>query len=245
MTNENLDKPSFLKRVVAYLIDIILVTLLSTAISMLFIDNTNYKAQTEQLMNLTSKYTSNEITREEYTKQFDELNYYLTKEGVETTIVNCSVALVYYVILCYFCQGITLGKYLMKLRIVSSNDKELNMGHYLIRGLFANLILSNLISIIFVYSMNKDTFVSIYPKATNVLTVFMLASIIFVMYRKDGRGLHDLMSNTKVINTKVKVQETKEEVKEEIKEAKVIEEKKVENTTKKGSTKKRTKKEVK
>ena len=241
MTNENLDKPSFLKRVVAYLIDIILVTLLSTAISMLFIDNTNYKAQTEQLMNLTSKYTSNEITREEYTKQFDELNYYLTKEGVGTTIVNCSVALVYYVILCYFCQGITLGKYLMKLRIVSSNDKELNMGHYLIRGLFANLILSNLISIIFVYSMNKDTFVSIYPKASNVLTVFLLASIIFVMYRKDGRGLHDLMSNTKVINTKVKIQETKEE----IKEANVIEEKKVENVTKKKTTKKRTKKEVK
>ena len=208
---------------------------------MLFIDNTNYKAQTERLMQLTSKYTSNEITKEEYTKQFDELNYYLTKEGVGTTIVNCSVALVYYVILCYFCHGITLGKYLMKLRIVSSNDKELNMGHYLIRGLLADLILSNLISVIFVYAMNKDTFVSIYPKASNVITVFLLASIIFMMYRNDGRGLHDLASNTKVINTKVKLEE---EVKEEIKEANVIEEKKV-NNTKKKTTKKSTKKEVK
>ena len=43
------------------------------------------------------------------------------------------------------------------------------------------------------------------------------------MYRNDGRGLHDLMSNTIVISTKVN-KEVKEE-KEEVVDAKVIEEK--------------------
>ena len=161
------------------------------------------------------------------------MNYYLTKEGVATTIVSCSVAVVYYVILCYFCHGITLGKYLMKLRIVSANEKELNMGHYLIRSLFANLILSNLISIIFVLTMDKSTFINFYPKVSNALTVFLLATILFMMYRNDGRGLHDLMANTKIISTKIA--KTKEEIKEEVVEAKVIEEK---------VTKKNSKKEV-
>ena len=81
------------------------------------------------------KATDGEITKEEYSEQYEVLNYYLTKDGVGSSIVNCSVALVYYVVMCFFCQGITLGKYLLKLRIVSANDKELNLGNYLIRGL--------------------------------------------------------------------------------------------------------------
>lgn len=228
------EKPYFFRRVLAYLIDIILVTLLSTAISMVFIDNTSYKSKTDELMNLTKQYTEQKITQEEYSKQFDELNYYLTKEGVATSIVNCSVAIFYYVILCYFCHGITLGKYIMKLKIESANGKELNLGHYLIRGLFVNLILSNLVSIIFVSTMNKDTFVSVYPKISSVLSLFLLATILFIMYRNDGRGLHDLISNTKVISTKGLIIEEVKENKEEVVDANVIEEK---PTTKKGKKK--------
>ena len=70
----NRDKPYFVKRVIAYLIDFIVVTLLATAISMVFIKNDNYQMKTEQLMELTRKMTTGEITREEYTKQFDEMN---------------------------------------------------------------------------------------------------------------------------------------------------------------------------
>lgn len=230
------EKPSFLKRVVAYLIDIIIVTLLATVISMIFINNTNYQKRSEELMQLTKKYTAGEISKEEYSKEFDVLNYYVTKDGVGTTIVNCAVAIVYYVILCYFCHGITLGKFLMKIRIVSANDKELNIGNYLIRGLFIDLILSNLVSIIFVYAMSKDLFISVYPKVSSVLSLFLLVSLLFMMYREDGKGLHDLMANTKVINTnRVKV---KEEV-EEVVDAKVIEEK---PTNEKKTTKKKTSK---
>ena len=237
----NREKPYFLKRIAAYLIDLIIVTLLASAISMVFFKNEEYNMYSEQLMTLTKKYTNNEISKDDYAKEFNDLNYFMTKESVDVTIVNCSVAVVYFVVLCYFCHGITLGKYLMKLQIVSANDKELNMGHYLIRALFVNLILSNLVSISFVLLMNKDTFINVYPKVSTALTLFLLASILFVMYRNDGRGLHDLMANTKIISTK-KDKNTVEvpEKKEEIQEAKVIEEKKTD--TKKKTTKKSTKK---
>lgn len=239
MINEKREKPYLFRRVIAYLVDLIIVTLLATAISMLVVDNTNYQQKTDELMNLTKQYTSNEITREEYSEKFDELNYYVTKEGVGTSIINCSVAIVYYVILCFFCHGITLGKYLTKLQIVSANDKELNIGNYLIRGLLVNLILSNLVSIIFVYTMSKSTFISIYPKISSVLTLFLLVTMLFTMYREDGRGLHDILSGTKIISTKVP--KAKEEDKVEIKDANIIEEKKIDKKT----TKKNTKKEVK
>ena len=125
----NREKPYFLRRIVAYLIDIIFVMLLSTAITMVFINTERYQKRTEELMNLTKSYSEGKITKEEYSKQFDEMNYYVTKDGVGTSIVTCSVSLVYFVVLCYFCHGITLGKYIMKLRIVGNNDKKLNIKH--------------------------------------------------------------------------------------------------------------------
>lgn len=241
----NREKPLLFKRVIAYLIDILLVMLLSTVISMIFINNTKYQAKTEELMALTKEYSEGKITKEEYSVQFDTLNYYMTKESVGTAIITCSVSLVYYVILCYFCHGITLGKYLMKLQIVSANDKKLNMLNYLIRGLLVNLILSNLVSVIFVLTMSKDTFISVYPKVSSVLSVFLLVTMLFMMYRNDGRGLHDLLANTKIISTKgivYNVEEVKEEPKKEVVDAKVIEEKKEVKEDKKKTTKKSTKK---
>ena len=237
----NKEKPYFLKRLVAYLIDFIIVSLLASVISLVFLDNSKYKAESEQLMDLTKKYTSQEITKEEYTKQFDELNYVMTKENVGVTIVNVSVALVYYVILCYFCHGITLGKYIMKIKIASSKDKELNIGNYLLRGLLVNLILSNLMSILLVSVLDKNSFVKVYPIVSNTLTIFLLATLIFMMYRSDGKGLHDMISGTIVVSTK-ESKNKKDETKEEVVEAKVIEEKttKKENTKKKSEEKKKT-----
>ena len=240
MKKGNSEKPYFLKRIVAYLIDIIFVMLLSTVITMVFINTEGYQKRTEELMGLTKSYAAGEITKEEYSTQFDEMNYFVTKEGVGTSIVTCSVSVVYFVILCYFCHGITLGKYIMKLRIVGNNDKELNIGHFLIRALFVNLILSNLISIIFVSTMNQSTFINIYPKASNALTIFLLATMLCMTYRNDGRGLHDLLAGTIVISTKEP--KIKEEVKEEVVEANVIEEKKINKKTTKKSTKKEVKK---
>lgn len=242
MNNENREKPLFLKRVVAYLIDMILVSALATAISVVFINNNDYQLRTEQMIDLTRKLSNKEITNEEYTKESNELNYYLAKESVGTTAVMASVTIVYFVVLSYFCHGITLGKYLMKLRVVSANDKELNILNYLLRSLFINLILSNLFSVIFVSLMSKDTFISIYPRVNNILSLFILVTILFITYRNDGRGLHDFMANTKIISTKVK---TIKEENEEVKEAKVIDEKKIVKKATNKVTKTSSKKEVK
>ena len=223
----NKEKPYFLKRAVAYLIDIIIVMLLSGILSTVFLNNNDYKKQSQRLLELTSSYTQGDITKEEYYKEFDNINYYLTNDSVGTTIITLSVTIVYFVILCFYCGGITLGKRIMKLGIVSANGKKLNLGNYLLRSLLVNLVLSNIASITLVLLLNKDTFISIYPKVSNVLTVLLLATVIFIMYREDGRGLHDLMANTKVISTK---KDKNAAVAPEVKEAEVIKEEKRKHT---------------
>ena len=233
----NREKPYFLKRVIAYLIDLIIVMLLSGILSLIFIKNEDYKNESKELLGLTAKYSEGTITQEEYSKEVANINYYLTKDSVGVNIITIGVSIVYYVILCFYCGGITLGKYIMKLRIVSSNDKKLNIGHYLLRGLLVNLILTNIISVVMVSLLNKDTFISVYPRVSNVLTIFLLVTLVFIMYREDGRGLHDLIANTKIVSTK---KSKNNEISEEVKEANVIEEKALskKKNIKKGSDKK-------
>ena len=72
-------------------------------------------------------------------------------------------------------------------------------------------------------NVNKETFIAIYPKVSNVLTITLLVTLVFIMYREDGRGLHDLMANTKVISTK---KDKNAAVAPEVKEAEVIKEEK-------------------
>ena len=233
----NREKPYFLKRVIAYLIDLIIVMLLSGILSLIFIKNEDYKNESKELLGLTAKYSEGTITQEEYSKEVANINYYLTKDSVGVNIITIGVSIVYYVILCFYCGGITLGKYIMKIRIVSSNDKKLNIGHYLLRGLLVNLILTNIISVVMVSLLNKDTFISVYPRVSNVLTIFLLVTLVFIMYREDGRGLHDLIANTKIVSTK---KSKNNEISEEVKEANVIEEKALskKKNIKKGSDKK-------
>ena len=230
----NREKPYFLKRVIAYLIDIIIVLLLSGVIARIFINTDNYDAESRKLMELTKNLTEEKITREEYNEESKNINYYLTKEGVPISIVNCSITIIYYVVMCFYCGGITLGKYIMKLRIVSANDKKLNLGNYLLRSLPINLVLYYIVSVTMVLVLSKDSFMKIYDKISSAFFIFLLATLVFIMYREDGRGLHDLIANTKIISTK---KDTKEVCKpDDVVEAKVIEKKK---TTNKKSKKER------
>ena len=216
----NKKKPLVFKRVVAYLIDILIVTLLSGIVTIVFTNNTKYENDSNKLVELTSKLSQGEITSDDFFKEYDELSYSLIKDSIDVNIITCTISIIYFVIMCYYCHGITLGKYIMKLKIVSANDKKLTIFNYLLRSLIINMILSNVFSVVFVLILSKDTFMTVYPKITNCTTLLLVLSFILIMYRNDGRGVEDFMGNTKVVNFKDL------EENDIVKEAKVIEEKK-------------------
>lgn len=210
----NRKKPYIYKRFIAYIIDILIVTLLSGILTILFTDSTQYNKDTENLLNVTEKLAQKEITTEEYYKQYDEINYSLTKDSVNVTIITVVVTIIYFDIMSYFCHGITLGKYIMKLKIVSANGKELTILNYLLRSTIINSLISNILTTILVLYLSKETFISVYPKISNAFTLLLIVTFIFMMYRDDGRGLHDIIGNTKIISTKEKdLQEIESEVK--------------------------------
>ena len=242
MNKEKRQKPFLFRRIIAYLIDILIVASLSGAIRLLINKDASNSTYLEDYAQLVEKYNNKEITEEEYTIQSNELYYNNNVETMDMSIIMCGVATIYYVVLCYFCNGITLGKFLMKLKIESANGNELNLGNYLLRSLIGNLLLFYLTNIICIDLMKKETFISVYPKISNVLSLLLLATLLFMTYREDGRGIHDLIANTKIVSTKeVKVKE-ESKPKDIVEEAKVIEEKQLsdkKNNKKKKEVKKK------
>ena len=129
-------------------------------------------------------------------------------------------------------NGQTLGKKIMKLRVVSNNEKKLNFWKYLIRIVILNNIWLSLINIGAVYVVSGVKFYYVTYVISMLSSLIYMLNLIMVMFRKDNRGLHDMVAGTKVIEVSndVVVESVEEVKKDGIKE-------KVEKVSKKKSSK--------
>ena len=191
-------KATFFERVGAYLIDMIIVSFIFSLICLGF---GNYTSNTEKLMQeLDDKLLEEKITPEEYLKEYQDLLYDYQKENVLQSGISVALTIAYYVVFQYMNKGQTLGKKLLKLRVV---DKDTNKPISIVKGLLRSLltlsILSGTLSIILLYIVNKNIYFPIYSGLLVIEGIFVLTTIIFILYKKEKRGLHDIMTNTVVI----------------------------------------------
>ena len=178
-----------------------------------------------------------DTSTDEYEDKIIELNYNLSKYRVISNGISIGGYLLYFTLLQYLLKGQTIGKKIMKIRIVANKDgKKLNIGNYLIRTLILNNIVFTAILMIGVSVLDASEFYTLSMVVSYLQLLVMSIIMLMVVLRKDFRGLHDIASGTKVINL---AQEETEEVVEEIKEEKqIIETKEVEAKEKKPTKKK-------
>ena len=129
-------KPANYKRIIAYVLDVFLVTIVSTLLTVSFYNNQKYEEVLNEYINLINDYTTEETSQKEFTEKTNDLVYTMNKESIVVTVVTVVLTTVYFVVVPYFMNGQTFGKRFMKLQIVSENEKPLTMNHYLIRALF-------------------------------------------------------------------------------------------------------------
>lgn len=212
------------KRIIAYMIDILLVSALSTLITSNSYINKDYKKYIEvsekyeefyenyedSIDELEDSFEDEEITEEEYETKLKDINnlyedknidynYKLIKLSVISTIISMLVLLLYFVVIQYYFNGQTLGKWIMKLRIVSNNNKKLTILNFLLRSLILNSILINTLSIILVLTLSKSGYL-IYNQIIYIVSYVVEMTILVMMFfDKNNRGLHDYIANTKVV----------------------------------------------
>lgn len=191
-------KAPFFKRLAAYVLDMIIVSIIIWLVCMALPNNN--KETEQKLEELSNKLITSEITPDKYYNEYKDLLYENNKNTVLEIGVNLALTVAYFVVFQYMNKGQTLGKKLLNIKVVDNNTKkEISIGKGLLRSILTLNILSNAISVILIKLIAKNMYLNVYLTANEVEALFIIITAALVLYRKDGRGLHDMMADTMVV----------------------------------------------
>ncbi len=194
-------KAPFFKRLFAYVIDILIISILTTIICSAI--PSKIQDTEKQLRELSTELMEKKIEADEYISRYKELMYENNKNEKVTSCVTLVLTLAYFVIFQYLNKGQTIAKKLLHLRVVDKDSKkEISILKGFLRSLLPLSILSNAISVTLIKVLSKNIYINTYLAVSEIETIFIFVTIFLIIYRKDGRGLHDMISNTMVIEEK-------------------------------------------
>ena len=194
------EKSYFFPRAIAYLIDIILIAIISTGIVMFIPVNKNYDKYVEEYKQIQDDFTNKKITLEEYMNKSVPVVYDVDYSNCPSIIIQVTVLVLYFVVFQAYNKGQTLGKKIMKIKIVGIDGKDLTTNQVAIRALIINSIFSNLLIIGALLFSNRDIYYYISLGLQGLEGLIVIITLIMILFRKDGRGLHDLLAKTQVIS---------------------------------------------
>ena len=192
----------FIKRLLAYLIDLFVFGFLVLLVISIFKldDNKLLVNLSNELENLNQAFLDGNISFSNYINEYSKINYLIDKNEVLVNIVNVVLLMVLYVFIPFFSKGQTIGKKIVKIRIVKTNNKELDLNTLIVRALLINFIGHMLVSLGMVFIL-KDTG---YYMISLILTIFevllVIISTFMILYKSEKRGVHDYITSTQVID---------------------------------------------
>ena len=191
-------KAKFFDRLTAYIIDIFIISLITSIICTSL--PTNNKELEKDLNTLQEEVLSNKITYEQFVDEYQDLFYKNKKDTMTQSVITLTITIAYFVVFQYMNKGQTIGKKLLHIKVVdNTTEKPLSIFKGLIRSLLIWNILSGTLGIVLIYILNEKNYITSYLIITSIESIFIFVTAMFTLYRKDNRGLHDIMINSKVI----------------------------------------------
>lgn len=192
-------KAMFSQRLLAFLIDLVLLSMITSIITMFIPVNDAASKLYEEQDRVLDDYVNGTISMEDYVNQLVDLGYDISRQTVIISIVTVVISLLYYVVYPCYNKGQTFGKKLMKIRIKKVNDKELSMNDLLIRSMINNSILVNIINIALVLFVTKDLYLGTSSLINGIQYIVLIISLIMIAFTKKAQGLHDKAAKTEVV----------------------------------------------
>lgn len=190
-------KASFFKRVGAYLVDLLIVATIVAIVTIGFKGNNDINKKYNELL---TSYSKSEITINEYTNEIYKLEYNNQKNNIYYNVTTVVIYIGYYIVFATLNKGKTIGKLLFRIKVVDNNDNPPKIGNMIIRGLCIYNILSLIYCIISVNIFNETLFRKGYMIISYLESIIIIVSFFMITYKKDGKGIHDLVARTKVVN---------------------------------------------
>ena len=191
-------KSSFSKRFIAYIIDLLIVYCIASLISTPFLNQSTSNKLAKEMIEISEKYESGDISAEDYVVNYSSITYKIARNTGVYSIVTILFEIVYFVVLQLRWDGQTLGKKIMKLKVVSDTG-NLDVNQLIFRSFVANFILLNIISFIFMLFCPKSVYFYGIAIFEFIQYTICIISIFMVLYGKESLAIHDKIAHTRVV----------------------------------------------
>lgn len=194
------EKPFFFPRLVAFVLDFLIVYLLMIGIAFVLPANSNHEKYLEEYKTVQTELIEKKLTNKEYTNRMKDLVYDIDYSSTLVTLSQTVVFILYFIVFQFYNKGQTIGKKLMKIKVVSTKGKDLTIDQVAIHSIIANSIVIKILLIASVLFIGKEYYyyASLGLQLLNYFVI--IVALLMIIFRKDGKGIHDVLANTKVIS---------------------------------------------
>lgn len=199
----NKNNATFIQRLLALMMDLILVGIISSLLTYPFINSDNYQKLSDEATNTMNEYKQGKITAETYIRRSSDIGYDLSRITGLSSIITIAIYILYFIVYQWYNKGQTIGKKLLKIRLISSNDNNLTLNSIAVRALLINFILVDMIMVVAIIFGSKDVYFVTSNLFQSIQYTFVFITAIMILSRKDKRGLHDIIAHTKVEKVEV------------------------------------------
>ena len=200
------EKVYFLPRLIAYILDIIIVGVVSSFILMLIPVDKNYDKYMEEYKTMQADCIKdmekdNSITAFDCLYRTKDVTYDLNKTRIPYDLITIVVYIGYFIVFQAYNKGQTLGKKMMKIKVVDTKtgNNKLTINQVAIRALIIDSIGINLLMIGALLFSGREYYFYAYLAFQALSALIIIVTLLMIFIRKDGKGLHDVAAGTKVV----------------------------------------------
>lgn len=202
-----------MKRFVAYMLDMIIVTILIVGVGQIDALHPKHKEYTkvvEQIEEYMESVSNGTKLTDKQNEEYRDLVFKGSKYQASYLISEIVIVLLYFTLFPTFNNGMTVGKRMMKLKVVKDDEKEskARVWQHFVKAFLCPIALSSLlrngISYVFLLGglliFKADTYLVVVNYASIAVTVLCYLDVFKMILREDGKGLSDTIARVKVID---------------------------------------------
>lgn len=202
------------RRISAFLIDVFLVTFVSTIFSSISYVNPfigNYKVAYDEYREIYKSESESVLTNPtiknvvDYSNKMSKQIYKIDYSMLFNNIYYLVFSFLYFVLFAYFTNGQTLGKKLFKLKVVRQDGEKVKLSNLMLRTLLSGSSIFMGVNIIVVIQLlllmipqNQAYFYAILFSSMISYIIEIIGLVL--LFSKEHRSLDDIIGSTKVID---------------------------------------------